>query len=35
MYYMVRPESKERGDPDDRIVMRFGEKVNMEWKHDY
>lgn len=35
VYYMVRPESKERGDPDDRIVMRFGEKVNMEWKHDY
>lgn len=30
MYYMVRPESKERGDPDDRTVMRFGEKVVTE-----
>lgn len=27
IYYMVRPESKERNDPDERTVMRFGEKV--------
>lgn len=30
VYYMVRPESKERGDPDDRTVMRFGDKVDTE-----
>ena len=27
MYYMVRPESAERGDPDDRTIMRYGERV--------
>ena len=24
---MVRPESTERGDPDDRTIMRYGERV--------
>ena len=27
IYYMVRPESKERGDPDERTVMRYGEQA--------
>lgn len=27
VYYMIRPDSKERKDPDERTVMRFGEKV--------
>lgn len=28
VYYMVRPESTERGDPDDRTIMRYGERVS-------
>lgn len=32
IYYMVRPESKERNDPDERTVMRFGEKVVVMFK---
>lgn len=27
VYYMIRPENSVRGDPGDREVMRFGEKV--------
>lgn len=30
IYYMIRPDSKERKDPDERTVMRFGEKVGYE-----
>ena len=31
IYYMVRPESSERGDPDDRTIMRYGEKVRNDY----
>lgn len=30
VYYMIRPENSVRGDPGDREVMRFGEKVGRE-----
>ena len=29
VYYMIRPENSVRGDPGDREVMRFGEKVGI------
>lgn len=29
IYYMVRVESKDRKDPDEKTVMRYGEKVGI------
>ena len=34
VYYMIRPENSVRGDPGDREVMRFGEKVWVEERRE-